>query len=211
MNFIVQKIFGRRKEVIWILIILTFLVCFGGLNNFLPVSISKYSYVFVSCLCGFYLKKIHKHENRALAFNKIVWLLVIVVIFFLLAFQDTLFSLVKLDNSIFVTRLYSLWNIIYAFVMVRGIDSIADSHNEENVIFTKISGLSFPIYLLHWPVICSVGSAIYLKSQFDSIILEIIVLFVSINIIVILLSILYQLLNKYLNDLKKIAKINKSI
>lgn len=203
LNYVIQKIFMSRKDTVWLYITVLLLLGFGIFNYSLS-ALNKYLYVFVSCLCGFFVRNQTNTNNKQRQLkniNKILSLILVVAVFFFLTFQDTLFLL-----EVFTIRLYSIWNIIYGLILFIGIGLAADSY-KSNMLLTRIAKLSFPVYLLHWPVICSVGSNVLVQMEFNRYIFMITTLVISVNITVIVLSVLYQMLYNYLLKLERMIKI----
>jgi len=124
------------------------------------------SYVIVSCLLGycisFYHSKLLKISSKT-GERSLVGLLLVVI---LLSCTHSLICN-YFGKFISVPRIFSIngwWNTVYAAIFFVLVSSIHSLQNILSSAVIKYSGeISFEIYCLHWPVLCSLGALLFLE------------------------------------------------
>lgn len=182
-NFAVRKINNHSTNMILIVLFIIF-----GLAGRIQNNCMYCACVLLGC---FISDKLFCKMNE-----KVRIIIFITSIILLSGGHDAIISIISgYINMPSILYLGPYWNMIYAFGILGLIYHTESIQNILEIrLFHKLNGLSFPIYIFHWPLITSVSLWIYggLYNSGLSYTSIFILNFVSINIIVLTFSIMYN-------------------
>lgn len=190
-------------KIVWISItclatVLTIVVNITSCNGL------KYSYCLDSCLTGACIRSFSS-KIRTIRCRFISVITCFVVFIMLAGLHDFLFvNLLGIDA--FKLKVYSIWNILYGAILVTVLYAGFKDYKTKNEILSKLAKISFFVFLLHWPIMCSIGPLVMNMTGSENYNIRVLAIFVVVNVLVIALSFFLDVINTLISVY--IAEIN---
>lgn len=153
-NYLTRKTEERRKLLIAAVLFVLFALAGRWMHNLLYVA---------CCLLGFFFAWKGGWNGDASGNAKIGTAALLVLIVLLSGGQDFLLAIVsKVIPIPSILYMGPYWNMIYAFCILQLLSQVQTFRKGlEWSGFQKLNSLSFAIYLVHWPLICSFSLYMY--------------------------------------------------
>lgn len=164
----------------------------------------KYLYCLDSCLTGACIRSFSS-KIRTIRCRFISVITCFVVFIMLAGLHDFLFvNLLGIDA--FKLKEYSIWNILYGAILVAVLYAGFKDYKTKNEILSKLAKISFFVFLLHWPIMCSIGPLVMNMTGSENYNIRVLAIFVVVNVLVIALSFFLDVINTLISVY--IAEIN---